>query len=300
MSKKAEEPKAMTANNNKGKGKMAETSTTMRAKDEEESHRMRITSGGSMSAYVQFGLRYLRENPKTPLVLHTLPPPSPSPQAQPKSDKSQSESSGPSKPRSLTTLLPCTTTAPRLIAIVELIKREYIAQIRKDLQRTDPEGKGKGKGKGKGIWQYTECGNHVPPLQEHQEEVETMGDLTRVLGGRTKPKMTHSPYLQITLSTRPLGLEEKRNVSCQYVLARRKLRGKGKKAGKGKDANGNEEVEDVDVGKKLEEDKSQRISIEDNTASTEAVGSKADRIAAKRKSEGEDRPGKKAKTAKVV
>ena len=37
--------------------------------------------------------------------------------------------------------------------------------------------------------------------------------------------MTHHPYLQITLSTSPLGLEDGeagRNVSCQYVLAKRK------------------------------------------------------------------------------
>lgn len=37
--------------------------------------------------------------------------------------------------------------------------------------------------------------------------------------------MTHRPYLQITLSTRPLGLEEGtkgRNVTCQYVMVRRR------------------------------------------------------------------------------
>jgi hypothetical protein len=37
--------------------------------------------------------------------------------------------------------------------------------------------------------------------------------------------MIHRPYLQITLSTQPLGLEEGakgRNVTCQYVMTRRK------------------------------------------------------------------------------
>lgn len=38
--------------------------------------------------------------------------------------------------------------------------------------------------------------------------------------------MTHHPYLQITLSTAPLGLEERdgevgRNTTCQYVLGKR-------------------------------------------------------------------------------
>lgn len=42
-----------------------------------------------------------------------------------------------------------------------------------------------------------------------------------------RPKMTHHPYLQITLSTTPIGLEEGesgRSVTCQYVLAKRKRR----------------------------------------------------------------------------
>lgn len=37
--------------------------------------------------------------------------------------------------------------------------------------------------------------------------------------------MSHRPFLQITLSTQPLGLEEGvkgRNVTCQYVMVRRK------------------------------------------------------------------------------
>ena len=41
--------------------------------------------------------------------------------------------------------------------------------------------------------------------------------------------MTHRPYIQITLSPRPLGLEkgeEGRNVTCQYTLIKRR-RGKG-------------------------------------------------------------------------
>ena len=43
-----------------------------------------------------------------------------------------------------------------------------------------------------------------------------------------RPKMIHKPYLQITLSTRPLGLEDtKQNTTCQYVIAKRRRR-KGK------------------------------------------------------------------------
>lgn len=34
--------------------------------------------------------------------------------------------------------------------------------------------------------------------------------------------MTHHPYMQITLSTRPLGREAKPNITCQYVTVKRK------------------------------------------------------------------------------
>ncbi len=42
--------------------------------------------------------------------------------------------------------------------------------------------------------------------------------------------MLHRPYLQVTLSTVPLGLEKGRNVTCQTVFVgrRRGSRGKGK------------------------------------------------------------------------
>ncbi len=49
-----------------------------------------------------------------------------------------------------------------------------------------------------------------------------------------RPKMTHNPFLQITLSTKPLGLEAGVEVTCQYVLASRKRsRGKRKNSGEG-------------------------------------------------------------------
>ena len=40
--------------------------------------------------------------------------------------------------------------------------------------------------------------------------------------------MTHRPYLQITLSTRPLGLEKNQNVTCQHALRKRGRSGKTK------------------------------------------------------------------------
>ncbi|KAK8864221.1 hypothetical protein IAR55_001467 [Kwoniella newhampshirensis] len=304
----------------RGEGKSKSNAMdTVQDENEAQPHRMRITSGGSMSAYVQFGLRFLQENPKTPLVLHTLPPPPKPPRPHSSSAETVTERSGPSKnrtsqkepSRTMDTLLPCTTTAPRLIAIVELIKREYVALLRKDLQRSVRNGN---SGAGKGIWQYTESGNHLPPPiteGDAQKEGGSSHDLTRVLGGRTKPKMTHCPYLQITLSTRPLGLEEKRNVTCQYVLAKRKVRGKGKGKG-GKDTGKGEaedDAENIDTARAVTDAEQRKEGKRGTTTiaakdigsadgSTEGGEKKADIAGSKRKSDEEDRPGKKAKTAK--
>lgn len=35
-----------------------------------------------------------------------------------------------------------------------------------------------------------------------------------------RPKMTHRPYLQITLATRPLDLDQAQNVTCQYIMTK--------------------------------------------------------------------------------
>ena len=47
----------------------------------------------------------------------------------------------------------------------------------------------------------------------------------------SRPKMTHKPFLRLTLSTAPLGSEVNVGVTCQYVLAKRK-RSRGKGEGK--------------------------------------------------------------------
>jgi hypothetical protein len=135
-------------------------------------HRMRITSGGQVAGYVNFVLTFLKvcpitpsrnqltcqENPDRSLVLHTLPP------ANSESSSSNSSSS------SLSSALLAT---PKLVSVVEKIKREYMAYINsKDV--------GKGKNKAVGIWQYNESG----ALSQGQDQQEL--GLESVLEGRTK------------------------------------------------------------------------------------------------------------------
>ncbi|OCF60410.1 hypothetical protein L486_00043 [Kwoniella mangroviensis CBS 10435] len=196
-----------------------------------EPYRMRITSGGSISSYVDFAINFLNDNPHTPLVLHTLPTPQPN---------QKNTEAGPSNSTSKysTTLLTCTTNVPRLISVAEIIKRSYIEQLRSS---SDKDSKEKGKGKmrmSRGIWQYTESALYHPPIPDPETESEEvlsaeMNGLDRVLKGKLRPRMTHHPYLTITLSTIPLGLEQKSNVSVQYTLVKTKNEKKKKKKKKG-------------------------------------------------------------------
>ena len=134
-------------------------------------HQIRITSGGSISHYVKFSLSYLKvrsaspilaevqENPLRPLVLHTLPAPLSTAISSPHlpplhlpadpSDEVSAEAkmSEPEKTPPQTSLQPSLLTTPKLISVVEIIKREYLASL-----------SGKGKHKATGLWQYTETG----------------------------------------------------------------------------------------------------------------------------------------------
>ncbi|CAD6574127.1 MAG: hypothetical protein TREMPRED_001014 [Tremellales sp. Tagirdzhanova-0007] len=127
-----------------------------------ESHHMRITSAGSIASYVRFALSFLQANPNRALVLHTLPLPSAS--TKPSSEASTSSS----------TLTPSLLTAPRLVSVVEIIKREYISKL-------DGSECRKGKHTATGIWQYTETGL-LPDRHPTRDEQS----LTRVLEGKTK------------------------------------------------------------------------------------------------------------------
>jgi hypothetical protein len=132
---------------------------------------MRITSGGQVAGYVNFALTFLKvrsthpriqltreENQDRSLILHTLPP------ANSEASSSNSSSS------SLSSALLAT---PKLVSVVEKIKREYMAYINsKDV--------GKGKNKAVGIWQYNESGT----LSQGQEQQEL--GLESILEGRTK------------------------------------------------------------------------------------------------------------------
>ncbi|WVR07216.1 hypothetical protein IAU60_004257 [Kwoniella sp. DSM 27419] len=250
---------------------------------------MRIASGGSIQAYVDFALGHLRENPRIPLVLHTLPPePGPSAKGKGKEKaKSNHDSDTTATQARANAFQPCTLAVPRLVTVVEIIKRTYLAEVRTsrntrvghggDDKAADNPGQGAAR---KGIWQYTESGLHMPRATDEEPE---LNGLARVLGGKTRPQMLHHPYLQITLSTYPLGLEINRNTTVQYALAKRKPRTKGKGGSK----RNTETVDDAQAGapnptETMQGDKGAALLSQPN-------------IAVKRKSDTSERAGQKRK-----
>lgn len=148
---------------------------------------MRITSGGSIAGYVKFALTFLqvglthssgasksliwaKENHGRPLTLHTMPAT--------QAASSAESPAGPSVQKPHSTLGPALLNVPRLISVVEIIKRECLAAL---TSASDPSGKGKHRARG--IWQYTESGQLSNATSG--TDGETL-DLARVLEGKTK------------------------------------------------------------------------------------------------------------------
>ncbi|WWC70398.1 uncharacterized protein I206_104348 [Kwoniella pini CBS 10737] len=191
----------------------------------EEPYRMRITSGGSISSYVEFAIRFLNDNPHTPLILHTLPLDSSKTNTN-TSINSETESS--STNLKFNNFLSCTTNIPRLISVIEIIKRNYINQIR-NCNNNSSSSSSKDKIRiSKGIWQYNFSDLYYPHINELN--IIESNNLERVLNGNLRPKMIHHPYLAITLSTIPLELEKlQKNTTLQYILVKKENRNKKSK-----------------------------------------------------------------------
>jgi hypothetical protein len=177
------------------------------------SHEMRITQGGKIRAWVEFSLKFFearktpfhllssklikdtvtQENEEKALVLHTLPAatkgkskenerrevavsdgnePQDAPQLPQGIDEIKKETSG---------LSASTATIPRLITVVEIIKREYLAAMN---AKRSPHLVG--------LFQYNEMGSLEDRVENEREEEgeESAGDrmkmITEALAGSKK------------------------------------------------------------------------------------------------------------------
>ncbi|KAL7412002.1 hypothetical protein BDY24DRAFT_394266 [Mrakia frigida] len=212
-------------------------------------HLMRISTQGHLKNYVAFALKFLQENPPRPLTMHTLPP-TPTPTSAEPLASSSTFKPKPSKARSNTTHL-----IPKLISTVEIVKREYLALLALDreAQRLRLREVAKGKGKEvekdvsmedddeeergeeeegmRGLWQYNETGC-LEDLEEDTSAEEGGGErdsvreaelalerLKEVLSGKVGPKMVHTPYFKVTLSTIPLPeMAKRKGITSQHIF----------------------------------------------------------------------------------
>ncbi|KII89610.1 hypothetical protein PLICRDRAFT_108070 [Plicaturopsis crispa FD-325 SS-3] len=160
-----------------------------------DTQEIRITSGGKIHAWVDFALKFLKQNETSPLVLHTLPA---AKRKQPAGVTDELEGSTvqtEALPESAKRISPSTTTIPRLISVVEIIKREYLKTL--DISRSETL---------LGLHQYNEVGclEDIGFADDSVEE-DAVSIITRALEGKNHLKIKKSPYMKVTLSRVKLG-----------------------------------------------------------------------------------------------
>lgn len=172
---------------------MSESATEV----ETGAHEVRITLHGKMQTWVGFALDFLAKNETRPLVLHTLPA---------KRDKE----SGPEdadKDQVKRGLPPSTAAVPRLISVVEIIKREFVKLDGTPEERT--------------LHQYNEVGcldEDEPPTADETGEQARRDALMKALEGKHHLRISKTPYMRVTLCRKEVpGL----NATYQGAVAKR-------------------------------------------------------------------------------
>ncbi|GAA5919905.1 hypothetical protein JCM1841_002106 [Sporobolomyces salmonicolor] len=222
---------------------------------------LRVTTQAKMVNLIAFALSHIRAHEAIPLVLHCLPPaPSPSSAAGPSTStqpdsaaaapaptptpKASSSSSASNKP---------TDALPKLVSVVEIIKREYASLLAASPDSTAALSSSADKGKGKevspdpaapspaphGLHQYTllttleVLGLAGPSLKKQEdEEVEQARQelialqwLTGQAGKGKRPRRQHTPCMVVVLSLQPLDpLVQAKGFSYQAPLPPPKLK----------------------------------------------------------------------------
>ncbi|KAJ7068612.1 hypothetical protein C8F01DRAFT_1118738 [Mycena amicta] len=197
----------------KGKGK---TRVIPVPDDPSNPYLVRITTHGKITAFVTFALQFFEKYENIPIVFHTIP--APKGKGKDKDDAKAAgagdagkehtgASSSKSKPsKSDTTGLPSISQSalltPRLISVVEIVKREYLKALAGELT---------------GLYQYNEVGileelphpEYAAIARRGQDAVgEEEGDPEKVraqaiatmLGGKNHIQTKQTPYMKITLS----------------------------------------------------------------------------------------------------
>ncbi|KAI0667804.1 hypothetical protein C8Q78DRAFT_1049729 [Trametes maxima] len=159
-------------------------------------HEIRITNHGKIANWVTFALDHLQRYEDRPLVLHTLPankgkapavteevaPDAPAPE--PAEAQKRAKGGG---------LHPSMATIPRLVSVVEIIKREYLKTLDPALAEA---------GSLSGLHQYNEIGDLESAGyidRTGDEEQERLAALALALQGRNHAKEKKTAYMRVTL-----------------------------------------------------------------------------------------------------
>ncbi|GAA5911222.1 hypothetical protein JCM5296_001325 [Sporobolomyces johnsonii] len=188
---------------------------------------LRVTTQAKMLNLIAFALSHLREPESSPLVLHCLPPPPSSSSAAGPSTSTQPDSAAPTPKASSSSPASSKSTdaLPKLVSVVEIIKREYAS-----LLAPSPDSSDKGKGKElptdpaaplpapRELHQYTllttlevlRLAGPSPKEQEDEEMERTRQELialewlTGKAGKGKRPRRKHTPCMVVVLSLQPL------------------------------------------------------------------------------------------------
>ncbi|EPS96728.1 hypothetical protein FOMPIDRAFT_1107769, partial [Fomitopsis schrenkii] len=161
---------------------------------------IRVTNHGKLHAWVEFALQFLENNPDRPLTFHTMPPAriehptedatEPPSEAQPNETPPASSK----KPRIHTS----TTTIPRLISVVEIVKREYLKALDPALALS---------GNLSGLHQYNQIGELEQPDEPQgslSAEEQRQRDISQALSGKRYLRQHKIAYMKVTLSRKEL------------------------------------------------------------------------------------------------
>lgn len=144
-------------------------------------HPVRITTHGKIKTWVKFALDFLDENEEGSLTFHTLPPPG--------------------TPASAKTSV---TTIPRLITVVEIIKREHLERL-----------KARRSSSIAGVHQY----NEVSALQDLHSSCVPSPGVTELLSG-SNVQVKKTVFMKVTLSRKKLQHLVDRGATYQPPLFR--------------------------------------------------------------------------------
>ncbi|THH16655.1 hypothetical protein EW146_g4014 [Bondarzewia mesenterica] len=168
--------------------------------DEFAFHEMRITNHGKIHAWVDFALQFFEAHPEKALILHTLPSKLRETQdaerhateATTEADADSNDRQGPlpTKENNQKNASVPTTTIPRLISVVEIIKREYVKMM--DTKRQTEL---------TGLHQYNEIGYlEEGEKSDKEESVEDRARmLIQALKGGNNVQVKRTAYMKVTL-----------------------------------------------------------------------------------------------------